>query len=291
MKHILVTGASGQLGQCLSAMAADSPHNWTFLDRAALDLSQISELPASLGALISAQETSTAAPFTHLIHAAAFTQVDAAETNESLAFAINDTATEIIAKACAAHDICLLYMSTDFVFSGPRNAPWKTTDSLLPKGVYAASKAAGEAAVAAHCSRHYIVRTSWLYSPFGHNFVKSMLRLATSHSEVKVVSDQTGSPTSAMDLAAALVFLIENGEIPFGTHHFSNSGTTTWAGFAKEIFKQAGVAAQVLPITSAQFAAAAPRPAYSVLANSLPLKNRDWTMALSDVLAHLNQQK
>lgn len=297
MSRILVTGGSGQLGQSLAQLSSpksgeqpsdqSAAQSWTFLSRRELDLAQTDGLAGLLESLLTAAAQSAQGPYTHMIHTAAYTQVDAAETHESLAFAINKTATEMIAKACAAHDICLIYISTDFVFSGHRDRPWRPSDPIAPQGVYARSKAAGEAAVAAFCPAHYTVRTSWLYSPFGHNFVKTMLRLAESHSSLKVVSDQQGSPTSALDLAAALIDLIAQSETPYGTHHFSNTGHCSWAQFASEIFKQAGLAVEVQPITTAQFAAAAPRPQYSVLENSLPFPARSWPDALGAVLAQL----
>lgn len=297
MSRVLVTGGSGQLGQSLAQLSSPkagelsseppTPQLWTFLSREELDLAQTDALAGQLESLLRAAAQSPLGRYTHLIHTAAYTQVDAAETNESLAFTINETATKIIAKACAAHDICLIYISTDFVFSGHRDAPWRPTDPIAPQGVYARSKAAGEAAVAAFCPAHYTVRTSWLYSPFGHNFVKTMLRLAEAHSVVKVVSDQMGSPTSALDLAVALRSLLLHAEVPFGTHHFSNSGATSWAGFAREIFKQQQLKTQVRDIDTAAFGAAAPRPQYSVLENSLPFPARSWPDALQAVLAQL----
>lgn len=294
MSRVLVTGGSGQLGQSLAFLSQTHPQpgvSWTFLDRKDLDLSLTASLASQLEGLLSQAAQSPLGAYTHLIHAAAFTGVDAAETQENLAFTVNEKATELIAKACAAHGICLVYLSTDFVFSGPRQTPWRPSDSIAPQGVYARSKAAGEAAVAAHCPTHYTVRTSWLYSPFGHNFVKTMLRLAKAHAEVKVVSDQIGSPTSALDLAVALRTLLFQAQLPFGRHHFSNRGATSWAGFAREIFNQQRLKTQVQEIDTASFGAPAPRPTYSVLENSLPFHQRDWKAALSEVLEHINKQK
>jgi len=224
--RILVTGASGQLGQSLQYVlqhqlahlkASDvldststheqmaafaAAHEFIFLDRDHLDLSPRETLSQDIEGLIEEYRPKA------FIHAAAYTQVDAAESDEKAAFHLNETATDLLAKACAQRNILFIYLSTDFVFGGknPHQKPFTPADPIAPEGVYARSKAAGEKAVQGAAGPHYIVRTSWLFSPFGHNFVKTMLRLAQQRSDrkplsISVVADQFGCPTSALDLA------------------------------------------------------------------------------------------
>jgi dTDP-4-dehydrorhamnose reductase len=291
MSRILVTGASGQLGQCLKRASKNSPFSWDFIGRLTLDLSQTALLEHRLAELLDTKETATSSPYTYFIHTAAYTQVDAAETAPETAFVINETATVYIAKACAARGICLIYISTDFVFSGVSSRPWRTSDPISPQGVYAKSKAAGEKVVAQFCPMHYVIRTSWLYSDFENNFVKTMLRLGASQPSIKVVEDQLGTPTSALDLARAIVGLISAPGIPFGLHHFSNLGSTHWAGFAREIFKQSGMSTVVRGISSQEFGAAAPRPPFSVLKNSMDPTPRPWQEALTEVLGLIENKE
>jgi len=180
-----------------------------------------------------------------------------------------------------------LFTYLQILFSGASARPWRTIDPISPQGVYAQSKAAGEKAVAQFCPAHYMIRTSWLYSDFEHNFVKTMLRLGASQPSLKVVEDQLGTPTSALDLARFIVGLVSAPDIPFGLHHFSNSGSTHWAGFAREIFKQSGMPTVVSGISSQEFGATAPRPSFSVLENSMGPTPRPWQEALAEVLGLL----
>lgn len=309
---ILVTGASGQLGQSLQYVlqhqltnlkasdALDSTstheqmaafaaaHEFIFLDRDHLDLSPRETLSQDIEGLIDEHRPKA------FIHAAAYTQVDAAESDEQAAFHLNETATDLLAKACAQRNILFIYLSTDFVFGGknPHQKPFTPADPIAPEGVYARSKAAGEKAVQSAAGPHYIVRTSWLFSPFGHNFVKTMLRLAQQRSDrkppsISVVADQFGCPTSALDLARALILLIATKAPPYGIHHYSNAGPAHWAQLAGAIFEQRNLPITVKPISTEDFAAPAPRPHYSVLENTLDPKARPWKEALAEVLSIL----
>ena len=320
---VLVTGASGQLGQSLqyvlqqqlahqkTSVVLDSTpiheqmatfpagHDYVFLDRNQLDLSPRESLSQDIDRLIEEHRPKA------FIHAAAYTQVDAAELDEQAAFHLNETATDLLAKACAARNILFIYLSTDFVFGGKNihQKPFLPLDPIAPEGVYARSKAAGEKAVQGAAGPHYIVRTSWVFSPFGHNFVKTMLRLAQERlsflSEqnqqtsdrnpptISVVADQFGCPTSALDLARALILLIATKASPYGIHHYSNTGTAHWAQLAGAIFEQRNLPITVKPISTEDFAAPAPRPHFSVLENTLDPKARHWKEALAEALSIL----
>ena len=309
---VLVTGASGQLGQSLqyvlqqqlahqktSVFLDSTPiheqmatfpagHDYVFLDRNQLDLSPRESLSQDIDRLIEEHRPKA------FLHAAAYTQVDAAESDEKAAFHLNETATDLLAKACAQRNILFIYLSTDFVFGGknPHQKPFTPADPIAPEGVYARSKAAGEKAVQGAAGPHYIVRTSWVFSPFGHNFVKTMLRLAQQRSDrkppsISVVADQFGCPTSALDLARALILLIATKASPYGIHHYSNTGTAHWAQLAGAILEQRNLPITVKPISTEDFAAPAPRPHYSVLENTLDPKARPWKEALAEVLSIL----
>ena len=310
--RILVTGASGQLGQSLQYVlqhqlahlkASDvldststheqmaafaAAHEFIFLDRDHLDLSPRETLSQDIEGLIEEYRPKA------FIHAAAYTQVDAAESDEKAAFHLNETATDLLAKACAQRNILFIYLSTDFVFGGknPHQKPFTPADPIAPECVYARSKAAGEKAVQGAAGPHYIVRTSWLFSPFGHNFVKTMLRLAQQRSDrkplsISVVADQFGCPTSALDLARCLIQLIALKAQPYGIHHYSNAGPAHWAQLAGAVFEQRNLPITVKPISTEDFAAPAPRPYYSVLENTLDPKARPWKEALAEVLSIL----
>jgi dTDP-4-dehydrorhamnose reductase len=206
-----------------------------------------------------------------VINAAGYTAVDRAETESARAYSVNCDGAGHVAAACARAGIRLIHLSTDYVFDGTKPDPYVEDDPVAPINVYGASKAAGEAAVRAQLPQHAIVRTSWVYGPHGHNFVKTMLRLARQRKEIAVVDDQTGSPTAAADIAHALTLLA--GKMMqadrFGTYHLCGGGATTWYGFARRIFSlcrpSADAAPTLRPISSLEFAASARRPINSRL--------------------------
>ena len=200
-----------------------------------------------------------------VVNVAAWTAVDEAETHESAAFAVNAVGAANLARACAAARVPMLQVSTDYVFAGDANLPYSEDAPLAPRSAYGRTKAAGEWAVQALCPQSWIVRTAWLYGAHGPNFVKTMARLAAERDTVTVVDDQRGQPTWTVDLAGAIVRLVEAGA-PFGTYHGTGSGETTWFGFAQAIFAELGLdSARVKPTTTDAFPLPAPRPAYSVL--------------------------
>jgi len=200
-----------------------------------------------------------------VVNVAAWTAVDEAESQEAAAFAVNAVGPANLARACSAARVRMVQVSTDYVFAGDATSPYAEDAPPAPRSAYGRTKLAGEWAVQALCPQSWIVRTAWLYGAHGPNFVKTMARLATERDTVLVVDDQRGQPTWTVDLAGAIVRLVEAGA-QFGTYHGTSSGETTWYGFAQAIFAELGLdSARVLPTTTDAFPRPAPRPAYSVL--------------------------
>lgn len=289
-REILITGAGGQLGTELQRCRWPAGWQVTALDVAELDLRDT----AAILALVASR------PWAAIINGAAYTAVDKAETDLVTAWAVNAMAPAAFAEGCARADIPLVQVSTDYVFAGDKAGAWEVTDPVAPLGVYGASKLGGELAVRTSGARHAIVRTAWVVSAHGANFVKTMLRVGESRDSLTVVADQRGSPTSAADLAAALmtiaVRLVEDADAPTGTFHFSNAGDISWADFATEIFRQSalrgGPSAGVVPIPSSDYPTPAQRPANSLLSHdairaAYGITPRDWRIALSDILDEL----
>lgn len=289
-RPVLVTGASGQLGIELQRIAWPEAWEIIALDRAALDLGD----PSAIRDMVAAR------PWAAVINGGAYTAVDRAESDISTAWAVNAMAPAVLAESCSNAGIPLIQVSTDYVFAGDKDGAWEVDDPVSPLGVYGASKLGGELAVRTSGARHAIVRTAWVVSAHGHNFIKTMLRLAADRDLLSVVDDQRGSPTSAADLAQALstltIRMVEDPHSPAGTYHFSNVGEITWADFAAEIFRQSairgGPSAEVKPITTAEYPTPARRPANSLLSHvairsAYGIDPRDWREALSDILDEL----
>lgn len=256
---VLVTGASGQLGQALQHVA----DNYTDVDF---------HFAASAEADVT-DKKSLAAIFKRLkpdycINAAAYTAVDKAESEPDKAFAVNVTGAHNLAEICRDCNVVLVHISTDFVFDGKKDTPYLESDQTNPIGVYGKTKREGEIEIQKVLPEHYIIRTSWLYSQFGANFMKTMLRLASERSSLNVVSDQLGTPTNAVDLAKAVMHIIKSDKKAYGIYHFSNEGETSWYGFAKQIFKVNNINIDVSPIPTSAYPTPAQRPAYSVLDKS-----------------------
>jgi len=257
---VLVTGAGGQLAQCIQQLQPDFNYAFYFKDRKALDITDTASIHSTLDEL---------KPDV-IINTAAYTQVDLAETETEKAFAINHLGVANLATCCAERTVKLIHISTDYVFDGKSDRPYLETDLTEPQTAYGKSKLAGERAIEeAKLPAFWILRTAWLYSIYGKNFYKTILKLAGSRDELSVVSDQTGVPTQALDLAR---FILEN--LPkidrqnSGIYHYVNSGRATWYDFAKTIIVQNGLKTSVIPVTSSQYPTAARRPEYSVLDNS-----------------------
>lgn len=289
-RTILITGAGGQLGTELQRCAW--PEGWEVVavGRDELDLGDTAAIAAKMA------EREWAA----VINGGAYTAVDKAESDVVTAWAVNAMAPAAFGEACAKAGIPLVQVSTDYVFAGDKAGAWEVDDPVAPLGVYGASKLGGELAVRTSGARHAIVRTAWVVSAHGHNFIKTMLRVSESRDTLSVVDDQHGSPTSAADLAQALMAitmrLVEDEAAPSGTFHFSNAGAVTWAGFAAEIFRQSrergGSTASVTPITTADYPTPARRPANSLLSHdaigaAYGITPRPWSEALSDILDEL----
>lgn len=258
---LLVPGGTGQLGRELAARA---PADARVPGSAELDVT-------NAGAVVEAVKTlaGTAELPPVVINAAAYTAVDAAESDATKAFAVNADGPRVLAAACAAHDVPLIHVSTDYVFSGDADSPYGTSDELGPRSVYGVTKAAGEQAVLGSGARAWVVRTSWLYGAHGANFVKTMARLAIGDDPVSVVDDQHGSPTWAGDLATGLLELaglVAAGKQPPAVLHATNGGETTWCEFARAVFTELGAdPSRVRPSRTADNPRPARRPAYSVL--------------------------
>ncbi len=287
---ILITGANGQLGrECRQLESTFSQHTFFFTDVEELDICDESAVYQRMDEL---------RPDV-VINGAAYTAVDKAESEPELAFRINAEAVGYLAGACKKYAAFLIHVSTDYVFDGSSKTPYKPNDPASPVSVYAASKRAGEEGVLLAGGPALIVRTSWLYSSFGHNFVKTMLRLGREKGEVRVVNDQLGSPTYAADLARALLTALPrlSGIEGVAIHHYANTGKISWYDFAREIFKQSNIPCKVVPVSSAEFPTPVKRPAYSVLdttsfSQTFDLSIPDWKTALQSCLTTLlsNQQ-
>ncbi|WP_148311612.1 dTDP-4-dehydrorhamnose reductase [Amycolatopsis japonica] len=286
---ILVPGGSGQLGQDLAALAPEAATP----SSSELNVRDTGQVVAAVTELADRARATGTSPV--VINAAAYTAVDAAETDEERAFAVNADGPRVLAAACSSRGVPLIHVSTDYVFAGDATSPYEPGDLLGPLNAYGRTKAAGEDALLGSGARSWIVRTSWVYGKTGANFVKTMARLEKEREELSVVDDQTGSPTWSRDLAAGLLELagrIAAGEGPSQrVLHCTGGGSTTWFGFAKAIFAELGAdPARVKPCTTAEFPRPAARPAYGVLSNAswreaglTPL--RDWSDALKAYFA------
>ncbi|MBO5198390.1 MAG: dTDP-4-dehydrorhamnose reductase [Lachnospiraceae bacterium] len=248
IRKALVTGAEGQLGYDVMKELANRGIAAVGTGRKELD---ITDRKAVEERIVKEQPDL-------IIHCAAYTQVDLAEENKELCMQVNAQGTEAIAAAAARCGAAMIYISTDYVFSGEGERPWEPEDTPAPVSVYGLSKYLGEEAVKKQLSKYYIVRISWAFGENGKNFVKTMLRLSESRDTVTVVDDQIGSPTYTADLAVMLADLAESG--CYGTYHAANSGYCSWYEFAKEIFRLTGRAMKVLPVSSAEWKAKAARP-------------------------------
>lgn len=253
---ILVTGSNGQLGSELKELSASHPQfRFVFFSRAELAIENADDVQKAFALLHPA----------YVINCAAYTAVDKAEAEKETALAINATAVGLLAKASKQFGAKFLHVSTDYVFDGTSTQPLKEDDPVSPVNFYGETKLRGEEEALKENSDSIIIRTAWVYSSYGKNFVKTMLRLMVQRESINVVADQWGSPTYAADLADAILGMIESGNWQPGIYHFSNEGVINWAQFAEEIGKQTGSSCKVAFITTAQYPTPAKRPAYSVL--------------------------
>jgi dTDP-4-dehydrorhamnose reductase len=285
--RVAVTGSDGQLGKELARIAGGYPRfQFTFLSRKEFPLEDLDKIANWLNYH----------PVDIFIHCAAYTAVDKAESEKEKAFQVNAIAPELIASLLAKTKARMIYISTDYVFDGTSSVPLKEDAVTNPINIYGASKLEGEHVVLKNNPASQIIRTSWLYSIYGNNFVKTMLRLMTNQGSVKVVEDQKGSPTYAGDLAGAIMKILEADHFIPGIYHYSNEGETTWYEFALEIKKLTGSACNILPVPSSGYITSAKRPAYSLMDKSkikkdYGLKISDWQTSLAFCIDLLKKQE
>ena len=285
---ILVTGANGQLGWELGQLASNYPaFKFVLVDRSQLDLA----FPESFEKIIQ-----TIAPDC-IINTAAYTAVDKSETEKELSYTVNATAVEALAVICKNLVIPFITYSTDYVFDGAATAPYNTSTKVDPVNYYGSTKAAGEKMAMEANEDSIVIRTSWVFSSHGNNFVKTMLRLMKERDQLKIVADQKGRPTYAKDLALATMKMIEAmnaGKTVKGIYHFANGGEMTWFDFAATIKAIAGLTCDIQPIETKDFPTPAKRPAYSVLDTSkieqdVEVDIRHWEDALKECMNHLSK--
>ncbi len=272
---VIVLGAAGQLGQAIQSISSNTASQFHFFDSNQLDITKSEEINLVFD---------TIKP-DFCINSAAYTAVDKAEIEIEKADLVNRIAVKNIVDACVKYDTTLVHVSTDFVFDGEKKVPYLESDPANPTGIYGVSKRNGEIEIERSMSKYFIVRTSWLYSDFGHNFKKTMLRLAKEKESLSVVNDQIGAPTNALDLAAVLIKILESRSENYGIYHFSNEGNTSWYGFAKKIFEINHIAIDLKGILTSEYPTLAKRPKYSVLDTSKIKKEfkisiKTWEQAL-----------
>lgn len=283
---ILVTGKSGQLGQELQELVGSLGRGseFVFLDRGQMDLSSDSSIQEALKAY---------GPFKAVVSAGAWTAVDKAESEVDACRAVNAQAPQILASYCAGQQIPMIQISTDFVYDGTQSTPYIESVSEAPLGVYGLTKLEGEKLAQASGAKLMIIRTSWVYSKFGNNFVKTMRRLGAERESLGVVADQIGTPTWAKNLAEVILKALDAVQFPEGVFHYSNQGVASWYDFACAIMEISGLQAKVLPIPASAYPTPARRPHFSVMDKSKISKELDleiphWRQALAQCIAQMD---
>ncbi len=280
MKKVLVTGAAGQLGRCIHDIAANYPDfDMVFASKSELDIENFKEV----------SELFERESFDYCINTAAYTNVEKAESEPEKAYSINAEAVRNLAECCKRTETVLLHISTDYVFDGKKKTPYTEADVPNPINVYGASKLEGEEHIQEIYEKYFIIRTSWLYSQYGHNFFKTVLKFGQEGKALTVTTEQIGTPTNANDLAALLLKIIESNNQSYGIYHFSNEGETTWYGFAEAIFKLNPQFDARKLVKTAHYPTFAKRPIYSILSKkkgkrafNVPLKN--WNTSLIEII-------
>lgn len=287
-KDVLVTGENGQLGSEIKSLSANYPqYNFSFVDRSSLDLSNLCKL----------EEYFDDKSFSFIINCAAYTAVDKAESEADLANTVNNKGLSLLAKIAKNKGISFIHISTDYVFDGTNHMPYVETDKTNPQSVYGQTKYEGENSILElNLKNSLIIRTSWVYSTFGNNFVKTMLRLGNEKDELGVIFDQVGTPTYAKDLAKTILDILP--QIKNTTtqlYHFSNEGVCSWYDFAKAIFELSDISCKVNPIETKDYPTAAKRPHYSLLNKSkikqdFAIEIPYWKDSLKDCLTTLKEK-
>ena len=287
MKRILITGANGQLGNEMRVLSEEYPeHAYFFTDVAELDICN----EQAVMDFVKANGIHT------IVNCAAYTAVDNAEDHLEFCTRLNADAVGYLAKSAEANGAEFIQISTDYVFDGTAHVPYQETDPTCPESVYGSTKLEGERNALAYCSRAMVIRTAWLYSTFGNNFVKTMIRLGKERDSLGVIFDQIGTPTYARDLARAIFEAIRQGVVP-GVYHFSNEGVCSWYDFTKAIHRLAGITTcQVKPLHTSEYPAKAKRPHYSVLDKSkikatYGMEVPYWMESLGECIKALNDGK
>ncbi|MDT0620935.1 dTDP-4-dehydrorhamnose reductase [Croceitalea vernalis] len=255
--NILVTGASGQLGNTIKALSETTHEELNFVFKSSKEL--------DITDLVSVQQELTTNNYAYCINCAAFTNVDKAESDTDLARKVNISGARNLAISCNESTTVLIHISTDFVFDGYLNEPYNEEAIARPIGFYGDTKYKGERAIINNLNEHFIIRTSWLYSEFGNNFMKTMIRLGNERDELSVVYDQVGTPTYAKDLAQVILYIIKAHSIDYGVYNYSNEGVASWYDFAKAIFDGQNIQIELKPIRSESYPTPAERPKFSVL--------------------------
>ncbi len=285
MKTILVTGGNGQLAKCIKDVSAEF-HDLKFIytDLPELDITDKEQT----------QSFFNKNKLEWCINCAAYTAVDKAEIDKTATFDVNATGPKNLAIACKQENVKLIHISTDFVFDGNSSKAYSESDKTNPIGVYGLTKLKGEQEISSILKSYYIIRTSWLYSEHGNNFLKTMLKLAKSTNEINVVSDQIGSPTYAMDLAFLICNFIKNSNHNFGTYNYSNEGVVSWYDFAKAIFDLKNHPIKINPISTDEYPTMAKRPKYSVLdttkiKHTFGIQTPNWKDSLKTAISKCNE--
>ena len=259
MSNIVIFGASGQLGQCFKSIATNKGLSSIYFP---------SETEANILDINAIKNVFEKYNPTYCINCAAYTAVDKAEDEFEIAHKINKTGVENLSRLCADFGSILIHVSTDFVFEGNKSTPLTETDETNPVSVYGETKLEGEKVMSVLLNKYFIIRTGWLYSENGNNFVKTMLKLGAEKDELKIISDQIGTPTYAIDLATVILKIIESNSTVYGIYHYSNEGVASWYDFAKAIFDISNTRVKVIPVTTENYITRAVRPAYSVMDKS-----------------------
>jgi len=288
MKKVLITGAMGQLGQALNDLLKyNKEYNLYLTDSNESENGLIKKLDISDDAAVEYEIQSIKPDI--IINCAAMTAVDLCETERELAYKINSLGPKHLAVAAEKIGATLVHISTDYIYDGQARFPYTEESEANPVNVYGQTKLAGDRYVLQHCTKSFVLNSSWLYGD-GKNFVKTMLKMANEGKKIRVVSDQVGTPTSALELARVILFLMEKDN--YGRYHATCEGSTSWYGFAVKIFELAGMDVKVEPITSDEYPTPAKRPAYSVLENKRLKEQygyfmKDWTEALKEYMYNL----
>jgi dTDP-4-dehydrorhamnose reductase len=277
---ILVTGANGQLGNCIRDAAQQHPGlDFYFADKEMIDIDDVN----------SVEHFFKNNEFDYCVNTAAYTNVETAESHKKEAFLTNAEGAKHIAQVCSKNDTILIHISTDYVFDGKKDTPYTENDQVNPINVYGASKLKGEQYIRDICDKFFIFRTSWLYSQYGHNFLNSMLRFADEQRDLSITTEQIGTPTNANDLAGAIIATMISRNENYGVYHFSNKGGATWYDFAKAIFSFSEQLENLKLEKTKHYRTFAERPSYSILdktkfANNFTYPLVDWQDSLKKII-------